>query len=77
MQLLVRTLQCSFLKKHFFFAHENMKKHPQKMLIGPASQTAEKQKSRTTKSHLMQNCVSNQKRTSLKQSKMNSEQTLK
>ena len=46
-----------------FFAHENMKKRPQKLLIiGPqlflfnvlAAQTAQEQKSRTTKSSLIQ-----------------------
>ena len=53
-----------FLKKIFdFFASENMKKHPQKFLIigqtfffstGPAAKLAQNQKSRTTKSFLMQ-----------------------
>ena len=52
---------------NFFFDPENMKKLPQKvahnrpptffLCIGPAAQTAQKQKSRTTKSPLMQDWV--------------------
>ena len=50
-----------FKKINIFFDPENMKKHPQKLLIigplflctGPAAQTFQKQKTRTTKSPLM------------------------
>ena len=66
------TFQCgryNVFKKilNFFFDPENMKKLPQKvahnrpptffLCIGPAAQTAQKQKSRTTKSPLMQDWV--------------------
>ena len=56
-----------FSKKiKLFFNPENMKNHPQKLLIigpqlflctGPAAQTAQKQKSCTTKRPLMQDWV--------------------
>ena len=55
---------CTFLK--FFFAPEDMKKPPSKVAqnqiriffsTGPAAQKAQKQKSRTTKSPLMQDWV--------------------
>ena len=67
------TFQCgryNIFKKFltYFFAPENMKKTPSKVAhnlprfffsIGPAAQTAQKQKSRTTKSPLIQDWVQN------------------
>ena len=53
-----------FKRFNIFFAHENMKKSPSKVAhnrprlsTGLAAQTAQKQKSGTTKSPLMQNWV--------------------